>query len=51
MINNYVTLRNEVLLIFVYLICSGTKDHDPEDKKHTEPDLPDDGGVGLDLVQ
>lgn len=35
----------------VDLICSSSKDHDPEDKKHAEPDLPDDGRVRLDLVQ
>lgn len=33
------------------LLCSSSKNHDPEDKQHTEPDLPDDSGVGLDLVQ
>lgn len=33
------------------LVCSSSKYHDPEDKKHTEPDLPDDRGVRLDLVQ
>lgn len=33
------------------LLCSGSKNHDPEDKEHTEPDLSNDSGVGLDLVQ
>lgn len=33
------------------LLCSSSEDHDPEDEKNNEPDLPDDGGVGLDLVQ
>lgn len=33
------------------LICSSSKYHDPEYEKHAEPDLPNDGRVGLDLVQ
>lgn len=34
-----------------YLICTGSKDHDPEHKKDAEPDLANDRRVRLDLVQ
>lgn len=37
--------------MYVNLVRSSSKNHDPEDKKNTEPDLPDDRGVRLDLVQ
>lgn len=33
------------------LISSSSKNHDPEDEDHAEPDLPDDRGMRLDLVQ
>lgn len=34
-----------------YLICTGSKDHDPEHEKDAEPDLANDRRVRLDLVQ
>lgn len=33
------------------LISSSSNNHDPEDEDHAEPDLPDDRGMRLDLVQ
>lgn len=33
------------------LLCPSSQHHDSEDEEHGEPDLPDDSGVGLDLVQ